>query len=305
MIRGGRRVEECSLYAVILSLLVYETGSFYVGGGSGSQGAPNSLGGFPTSSAPGGRLDPYFDPLTPHNVTALMGQSAFLSCRVRNLGNKTVSWIRHRDIHILSVGRNTYTSDQRFQAIHHPEYDEWTLVIKWAQLRDAGMYECQISTQPVLSYFVNLNVVVPTASIIGGPDLYVDKGSTINLTCTIRYSPEPPQYIHWYHHDEVISYNSVRGGISVITEKGEVTTSYLLIQNADLSDTGNYSCCPSNADGASVKVHVLNGERPAAMQTGSAGLSNSSMNIVALMLLCWIYSEVLERVQLNSCHHIR
>ncbi|CAH0380763.1 unnamed protein product [Bemisia tabaci] len=61
-------------------------------------------------------------------------------------------------------------------------------------------------------------------------------------------------------HEAVISYNSVRGGISVITEKGEVTTSYLLIQNADLSDTGNYSCCPSNADGASVKVHVLNGK---------------------------------------------
>ncbi|CAH0380764.1 unnamed protein product [Bemisia tabaci] len=77
----------------------------------------------------------------------------------KSLRIRAVSWIRHRDIHILSVGRNTYTSDQRFQAIHHPEYDEWTLVIKWAQLRDAGMYECQISTQPVLSYFVNLNVV--------------------------------------------------------------------------------------------------------------------------------------------------
>lgn len=30
-------------------------------------------------------------------------------------------------------------------------------------------------------------------------------GSTINLTCTIKYSPEPPAYIFWYHHDEVIT----------------------------------------------------------------------------------------------------
>lgn len=45
--------------------------------------------------------------------------------------------------------------------------------------------------------------LVPTAAILGGPDLHVDKGSTINLTCTIRYSPEPPAYIFWYHHDEV------------------------------------------------------------------------------------------------------
>uniref|UniRef100_A0A8D8UXJ4 Down syndrome cell adhesion molecule homolog n=1 Tax=Cacopsylla melanoneura TaxID=428564 RepID=A0A8D8UXJ4_9HEMI len=235
--------------------------------------------------------DTYFDPATPRNVTALVGKSAYLSCKVRNLANKTVSWIRHRDIHILTVGSYTYTSDQRFSAIHRREGDEWTLHIKWAQKRDAGMYECQLSTQPVRSFFVNLNVVVPTAEILGSPDLHVDEGSTINLTCSIRYSPEPPAYIFWYHHDEVISYDSSRGGVSVITEKGDVTTSYLLIQQAELKDSGKYSCSPSNADVASVYVHVLNGERPAAMQTGSAGLSNSKFNVLALMVLCWIHSS--------------
>ncbi|XP_054277874.1 igLON family member 5-like isoform X2 [Macrosteles quadrilineatus] len=244
--------------------------------------------------------DPYFDPLTPRNVTALVGKSAYLSCRVRNLGNRTVSWVRHRDIHILTVGGYTYTSDQRFMALHHRDNDEWTLQIKWAQKRDAGMYECQISTQPARSFFVNLNVVVPTATILGGPDLYVDKGSTINLTCAIRYSPEPPVYIFWYHHEETISYDSTRGGVSVITEKGEVTTSYLLIQNAELSDSGKYTCSPSNADVATVRVHVLNGERPAAMQTGSAGLSNSSLNILALILLCWSYSATLQVLHSGS-----
>ncbi|XP_055590731.1 hemicentin-2-like [Uranotaenia lowii] len=214
--------------------------------------------------------EPYFDDTTPRNVTALVGKSAYLSCRVKNLGNKTVSWIRHRDIHILTVGSYTYTSDQRFQATHHKNTDDWTLQIKWAQKRDAGIYECQISTQPVRSYFVTLSVVVPTATIIGGPDLHVDKGSTINLTCAVKYSPEPPAYIFWYHHDEVISYDSSRGGVSVITEKGDITTSHLLIQNADLDDSGKYSCSPSNADVASVRVHVLNGEHPEAMQTGAA-----------------------------------
>lgn len=57
----------------------------------------------------------------------------------------------------------------------------------------------------------------------------------------------------------MISYDSQRGGVSVITEKGDITTSYLLIQNADLADSGRYSCSPSNADVASVRVHVLNG----------------------------------------------
>lgn len=35
--------------------------------------------------------EPYFDISVPNNVTALVGKSAYLSCKVRNLGNKTVS----------------------------------------------------------------------------------------------------------------------------------------------------------------------------------------------------------------------
>lgn len=58
----------------------------------------------------------------------------------------------------------------------------------------------------------------------------------------------------------MISYDSVRGGVSVVTEKGDVTVSYLLIQDAVQADSGKYSCTPSNADVASVVVHVLNGE---------------------------------------------
>ncbi|OWR50816.1 hypothetical protein KGM_210611 [Danaus plexippus plexippus] len=74
-----------------------------------------------------------------------------------------VSWIRHRDLHILTVGGYTYTSDQRFQASHSPQTDDWTLQVKWAQQRDAGVYECQVSTQPVRSFFVTLHVVEPKA----------------------------------------------------------------------------------------------------------------------------------------------
>lgn len=120
---------------------------------------------------------------------------------------------------------------------------------------------------------------VPIAQILGGPDIFVDKDSTINLTCVIRFSLEPPGFIFWFHHDDVstlrkttyvnikgeilkvISYDSNRQGVSVITEKGtDVTTSFLLIKDADIGDSGKYSCSPSNADVASVKVHVLNGK---------------------------------------------
>lgn len=58
-------------------------------------------------------------------------------------------------------------------------------------------------------------------------------------------------------HFQVINFDSARGGVSVITEKADVTISHLLIQKADLADSGRYSCSPSNADVAIVRVYVL------------------------------------------------
>ncbi|KFB47343.1 AGAP010541-PA-like protein [Anopheles sinensis] len=145
---------------------------------------------------------------------------------------------------------------------------------------------------------------VPTATIIGGPDLHVDKGSTINLTCAVKYSPEPPAYIFWYHHDEVISYDSSRGGVSVITEKGDVTTSHLLIQNADLDDSGKYSCSPSNADVASVRVHVLNGEHPEAMQTGGVGAHRAIIPSDTRLLLAGLLLLTVAQLVVRQLHNL-
>ncbi|XP_050744289.1 uncharacterized protein LOC108031834 isoform X2 [Drosophila biarmipes] len=206
---------------------------------------------------------PYFDKAFSKNVTALLGKTAYLNCRVKNLGNKTmllqVSWVRHRDIHLLTVGRYTYTSDQRFRAIHQPQTEDWMLQIKYPQHRDSGIYECQVSTTPHMSHYIHLNVVEPSTEIIGAPDLYIESGSTINLTCIIQNSPEPPAYIFWNHNNAIINYDSPRGGVSVVTNKGDTTTSFLLIKSARPSDSGHYQCNPSNAKPKSVTVHVLNG----------------------------------------------
>jgi hypothetical protein len=61
---------------------------------------------------------------------------------------------------------------------------------------------------------------------------------------------------------QIISYDSPRGGVSVITEKGDVTASFLVVQHARPSDSGTYSCSPSVGETVSVNVHVLRGERP-------------------------------------------
>jgi hypothetical protein len=73
--------------------------------------------------------EPQFDYSVFKNITTLVGDTAYLRCRVKNIGNKTVSWVRHRDIHLLTVGVNSYTSDNRFQTIHNIEAEEWVLKV--------------------------------------------------------------------------------------------------------------------------------------------------------------------------------
>ncbi|KAL0120037.1 hypothetical protein PUN28_008011 [Cardiocondyla obscurior] len=234
------------------------------------------------------RSGPYFDKSASKNVTALLGKTTYLNCRVKNLGNKTmtlqVSWVRHRDVHLLTIGRYTYTNDQRFRAIHNAHSDDWTLQIKYPQHRDSGIYECQVSTTPHMSHLVHLNVIEPKTEILGAPELFINRGSTINLTCVVLQSPEPPAYIFWNHNDAIISYDSSRGGVSVVTEKGDSTTSFLLVQEAKPSDSGRYTCNPSNAQPKSITVHVLNGEYPAAMQHG--GQAKQPRLYSLLLCLC-------------------
>jgi hypothetical protein len=55
--------------------------------------------------------------------------------------NVQVSWVRHRDVHILTAGEQTFTTDQRFSAKHNTD-DEWVLVIKYVQVRSSGHQVC-------------------------------------------------------------------------------------------------------------------------------------------------------------------
>lgn len=113
----------------------------------------------------------------------------------------------------------------------------------------------------VIIIFIIYFISEPITEILGGPDLFINMGSTINLTCLVKYSPEPPPNMTWSHNSRPINFDSPRGGISLVTEKGQLTTSRLLIQKAVQTDSGSYTCAPSNANSANVRVHILNGKR--------------------------------------------
>ena len=78
----------------------------------------------------GGGGEPRFYPGMRRNFTVQLGGAAYLPCRVVNAANNSVSWIRNRDSHILSVDRDTFIVDDRFASLHNRKQATWTLQIK-------------------------------------------------------------------------------------------------------------------------------------------------------------------------------
>ncbi|CAK9800262.1 Zwei Ig domain protein zig-8 [Anthophora quadrimaculata] len=237
---------------------------------------------------------------TVSNVTVQLGGTAFLHCKVRNLADRTVSdaeisWIRRRDFHVLTSSTFTYTNDERFQVLHPEGSDDWTLQIKYVQERDNGTYECQVSRSTgILSHFVNLNIVIPEAFILGSGEHHVDVGSIINLVCIIEKSPTPPQYVFWYHNNRMINYDTTRGSVTVQTDPS-ATQSRLTIQQAVESDTGNYTCSASNTKPASIYVFVTEGDKMAAIQRRKTSAAEKNFCELLVLIVTIAIEAVLTR----------
>lgn len=181
---------------------------------------------------------PYFMSPGSRNITVAVGQTAYLHCRVAQLiDTAKVSWIRKKDLHVLSSGLVVFASDQRFQ-VNHPEKSEnWTLQIRYAQTRDSGIYECQVNTEPKIFMGYTLNVVESKATILG-PE-YVKTGSTINLTCVINQA-HMSGLVYWYHNKDILAYE---GPVTISTrEERQRTVSHLTIREATPKNSGNYTC---------------------------------------------------------------
>nr|XP_043066356.1 zwei Ig domain protein zig-8 isoform X1 [Drosophila bipectinata]XP_043066357.1 zwei Ig domain protein zig-8 isoform X1 [Drosophila bipectinata] len=240
--------------------------------------------------------------LMAHNTTVQLGGTAFLVCKVSGVDRvgvnwNQISWIRRRDWHILSSGAQLYTNDERFAILHTPGSNMWTLQIKFVQRRDHGMYECQVSTPTgIISHFVNLQVVVPEAFILGSGELHVDMGSTINLVCIIEKSPTPPQYVYWQKNDRLINYVDSRRDITIETTPGPRTQSRLIIREPQITDSGNYTCSASNTEPASIYVFVSKGDNMAAISRRKTSSADRLTHIFRSMLApCLLLNTVVVR----------
>ena len=62
-----------------------------------------------------------------------------------------------------------------------------------------------------------ISIIEPSTYVIGGPDMFVDIGSMVNLSCVVSYTEKPPDKVVWLHNEEEISFRGPRSGVSVIT----------------------------------------------------------------------------------------
>ncbi|KAH0554060.1 uncharacterized protein LOC123263255 [Cotesia glomerata] len=224
-------------------------------------------------------------------IIAQSGSIALLPCIIHNLGDGTVSWIRRKAVQqLLTVGLSTYASDGRFQAIHFHHSEDWTLQIKYVQSRDAGIYECQVSTHPPTSIFLFLEVVEASAEIDGPAEKFVRPGSTLQLHCQVKMSTEVPSYLFWFHNFRMINYD-VDLGVNVSTDLTN-RESWLYVPRALDRHSGNYTCKASNAQPTRVYVHIFNGDNPAAMQHSLASTRSTFLATLAWLIISAVQTSI-------------
>lgn len=122
------------------------------------------------------------------NSSALLGGVGLLSCKISQLQDKTVSWVR-RLVHsnqmlLLTVGMHTYSSDARFRVdFQYP--DDWRLRIENVTKDDEGTYECMISTHPPQAIQTNFYVSGELIALLPPHFHYLRLGSGVggNLDC--------------------------------------------------------------------------------------------------------------------------
>ncbi|XP_055297900.1 uncharacterized protein LOC129566198 isoform X2 [Sitodiplosis mosellana] len=172
------------------------------------------------------RYGPHFDDVhvaeKVGNVSAQVGNIAYLNCRIRLLQDKTVTWLKREqnndyDIQLLTIGVQTYTFDKRF-SVEFEYPNNWRLRIADINKTDGGLYECQISTHPPRAIRTRLHVKAPEVLIVDEfeqplVDKYYEVDSTIELVCTVRHVSMLSSTVSWLHGNQMLNYDMTRGGI--------------------------------------------------------------------------------------------
>lgn len=244
------------------------------------------------------RYGPHFEDVQkegkPTNITVQAGASVYLNCRISLLQDKTVSWVRRNSmgedaLELLTVGLHTYTGDKRYtMEFQYP--NNWRLKITKARKEDEATYECQISTHPPRVIQIHLSVNAPKVVIVDEHNIplqekYYEIDSTLQLSCTVRNVVMTSSVVFWRHGDQILNYDTTRGGISVRTDLMEDgANSTLSIARVNKQDSGNYTCSISDFQDYTIIVHILKGESFAELHHGAGGRICDHYSILLIII---------------------
>ncbi|XP_065156715.1 contactin-3-like [Atheta coriaria] len=243
--------------------------------------------------------NPRFDAII-SGIEARIAETVLLPCTVRNTGDKVVSWMRRKDLSILTSGDITFSADSRFESVHNLEADFWGLRIRGVRLSDAGQYECQVNTDPKMNLAVNLSIIESSvefsrAQIKSPKEVSARQGSTLSLTCEITGEDTQPLMkkarVRWLHESKEITSKFDDGGISIETDyhQGRICST-LIINLVQQKHSGKYTCTQYAAKEDSVKLRVIDDVQfyMEAMQRDSAysSASSSTKNSMQIFTFC-------------------
>ncbi|XP_064084500.1 uncharacterized protein LOC135200104 isoform X2 [Macrobrachium nipponense] len=137
-------------------------------------------------------MRPFITMDTGSSVSSEEGTTASLHCKVSNLGNYTVGWIRldpSSSTYILTLGHVPIIFDRRLNVVFDPATNDWILTINDVAPADEGVYQCQINTNPTVFHSVTLHVIkseaVTTSSSVDGR-FAAEEGETALLPCHVQ-----------------------------------------------------------------------------------------------------------------------
>ncbi|XP_015817519.1 cell adhesion molecule 1 isoform X5 [Nothobranchius furzeri] len=133
--------------------------------------------------------------LVTDNVAVVEGETAIISCRVKNNDDSVIQ--------LLNPNRQTIyfrdmrpLKDARFQLVNFSE-NELRVSLSNVSLSDEGRYVCQLYTDPPQEAYADITVLIPPGNpIIEAREEVLSEGNKTEMTCSAM-SSKPAATIRW------------------------------------------------------------------------------------------------------------
>uniref|UniRef100_A0A914GXA1 Ig-like domain-containing protein n=1 Tax=Globodera rostochiensis TaxID=31243 RepID=A0A914GXA1_GLORO len=194
-----------------------------------------------------------------HNVTAMRDDTVEFRCRVENGAKSKVAFFRDElPPKLIAYDESVFRRSDKYELLARVNGgSDWILRIREVQEDDAGVYICQLNTNPVLSRKGLLELRIPPAISRSSTPAAVEvrEGNNVTLTCVASGNPKPT--IVWRRSDkQIIRYNGADGYGDSVHKGAELTLSR--VSRRHMSE---YLCVASNGippdESWSIKLHVL------------------------------------------------